>query len=240
MFQKSRGHGETIAREGTAKAKIEGKYRATTKFQVLLSSAPFLCGLEIPSGYQLEFEIKTMESNEVRQRVVNQENLGRLWRLRPQEAVDRLSRMTEIIVGPDTCIVSVSVFGDEPNLVAPLANAIRKAYEEVRAEIETARIRKASERLTEEIKKQEKEVERARMDMIDWQKKIGITRPGPDGKFPEVSKEDQKEYATAKHRYERSILLLKTVKEHAARCRIDEGVMHMPIELLEEARPPSR
>ena len=52
-----------------------------------------------------------------------------------------------------------------------------------------------------------------------------------------TERQNQSEYAAAKHKYESALALLSTIRELAARQKMDEGVTKKPIELLEEARP---
>jgi succinoglycan biosynthesis transport protein ExoP len=52
-----------------------------------------------------------------------------------------------------------------------------------------------------------------------------------------TDKQNQSEYAAAKHRYEAALSLLSTMRELAARQRVDEMVVKKPIELLEESKP---
>ncbi len=75
--------------------------------------------------------------------------------------------------------------------------------------------------------------------IAEGKKLIDIAKRRVDGKETEsvTDKQNQSEYEAAKHRYEAALQLLSTMRQMAARQRVDEMVVKKPIELLEESKP---
>jgi hypothetical protein len=149
-----------------------GRSKATTKFLILKPTVSIPGDkVDRPETNWLEVQLRTLTSQVILQRVVQQENLAQCWRTDEHTATSKLKRMIEVEVEGGTKVVSVTVFGENGENLAKLANAIRKGYEEYRVELEQQRIALLSREEEAKIKAQEAEVDHARATMTELAKK---------------------------------------------------------------------
>jgi len=75
--------------------------------------------------------------------------------------------------------------------------------------------------------------------ILEGKKMLAKAKDRVEGKETESvsDRQNQSEYAAAKHRYEMALTLLSQLREMKARQMVDDGVVKVPIMLHEEARP---
>jgi polysaccharide biosynthesis transport protein len=77
-----------------------------------------------------------------------------------------------------------------------------------------------------------------KMQLEQQTKMVADAKARAEGKTTDFVAEtqNQNEYASAKRKHEAALMLLNSIKEHAMKMKVDEGVTKKPIEVLEEAK----
>ncbi|MFN0125710.1 MAG: hypothetical protein ACKV19_03365 [Verrucomicrobiales bacterium] len=121
-----------------------------------------------------EFEIIT--SNDTLAQVIKKRNLVDRWKVADLDAAyTKLERMVEASNEAGTDLVKIEVRSADKQEAAELANDVAEAYIHRRKEIEKERVQLAFETLSHTRQAQEQEVERARSEMLEVAKELGIT-----------------------------------------------------------------
>lgn len=166
-------------------ALLDKKFAGKTKFQILQSSAPDVFGSvsgdarATMSGNWLETQFRTMTSKDTLLRVVKRLNLEQEWHMGPDEAAARLLNMLETEQERGTELVSIVAWSTKSDEAARIANEVRAAYEEKRIENEKERFQRLTQTVDAQIKKQIEDVEKARLEMNDLQKRHNIVDEVP-------------------------------------------------------------
>jgi len=221
-------------------------YSATTRFELLQSSAPDVFSAASDdvrqrlNGDWHNAQITVLSSERVLSRVVKALHLDTEWDLHPEKVVERLHRQIEAVLDKSTSVVSLTAWSDSPRSAASIANAIRGTYREIRLEADHERSQRLIKNTEANIESHLRTVETNKAEMESLQKKYGITAtgaPSAAGTTDSPTRGQQAECAAAKQRYEASVALLRTIREYSSRQRTDSAVLPEPIKVLQEATP---
>lgn len=124
---------------------------------------------------QTQFEIIT--SKKILYRVVDELGLMERWGIQSDErekAYRRLNSMVESKEIPNTELIEIQVFAEDPQLAADIANITCKKYQERRIELHKENAARVAAETEVQLEKAKIETERNRARMLDVREKYGI------------------------------------------------------------------
>jgi uncharacterized protein involved in exopolysaccharide biosynthesis len=138
--------------------------------------------------YFIQTTFQVMQSQIILSNVVAQLNLNASWgrryyggqTLKTAESAGILKRRMDLKPVRDTKLISITVFSDEKNEAAQLANAIAKSYADYRANAQQQRIAAGLRVLEQESKNEGDKIEQLQADKDALAQKYGIVEGGGD------------------------------------------------------------
>lgn len=150
-------------------------YRSTVRIEVGKDNpdiAPLLFGAQAQNSFDpffIQTEFEKIKSKNVLNRVINELNLHEEWskrfgaegKLKTSEIYQLLVRQIDVRQSRNTSLIEISVFDENRQKAADIANAIARIYGEVRAEARNSASSNAIRILTTKLAEQKNKVEEA-------------------------------------------------------------------------------
>jgi capsular exopolysaccharide synthesis family protein len=182
-------------------------YSSTTSIEInpdLVSDVPTINGgggsMAPYDPYFMETELKTIQGQAVLSQVVNDLSLDQLWGkkinpdgqpLKMTDAIDYLRRMISLDADRNTKLIDITVFNEDKNLAANIANDIATAYKNYRIEQHGKQMQSGIEKLGEDYSNEEVTIYsmQTNVDHLRNELKINDTDPTTTGPTPTIAAE---------------------------------------------------
>jgi polysaccharide biosynthesis transport protein len=182
-------------------------YSSTAQIEIqpdIVSDVPTLnsgAGSYAPyDPYFMETELKTIQGQTVLSQVVQDLNLDQLWGkkispddqpLKMNDAVDYLRRLISLEADRNTKLIDITVYNEDKNLAASIANAIAEDYLKYRLDQHQKQMQSGIEKLGGDFTNEEMNIflMQSNVDELRDQLKINDTDPNSSGPTPTITAE---------------------------------------------------
>ncbi|HTX22839.1 MAG TPA: Wzz/FepE/Etk N-terminal domain-containing protein [Candidatus Aquilonibacter sp.] len=218
------------------------QYQATARITAEPDSIPPMWDGNDPYFIQTEYEI--IQSPSILSNVVESLNLNVEWGkkygdgspLEIAKAIKLLQGRIKVEPVHNTRLIEISFSSEDPNEAARIANAIAKAYQDYRMELQVQRIRGGIQVLMDYYQKDAQDINANQESLDQLRKQLNVPTPEPDD---ELLKSNYPAYYQAKQNLQKKIDFHKLLHAEIEQKKIDLAIPKTSdVQIVDAAEPP--
>lgn len=206
------------------------EFSSTAQIEIepdIISDVPTITGSGNYAPYDpyfMETQVKAIQGEVVLSRVVNALNLNAIWgkrispdgsALKTSETIDYLRRNISLDPDRNTKLINITVYDEDKNLAAEIANTIVQCYKEYRLEQHQNQMESGIQKLEQDYETEDSQIWLMQSNVDELREKLGIHDIDPNSTYPTPTITAEQIQQMTEKLMEQKALLIESSNQYA-------------------------